>query len=166
MQATMSPEIGRRLEQARRLFRGPALAGGPIAQMSLPETSTESLAPRPKPTSRLAVALLEAADEVIVLLGGEAGVMEAGALEDSLLPLATRCPKSVTFDLIELRFISSMAIDVLVHFRRAAVPRGVLVHLAPDMRPEVRDVLQVTGVLDLFEDADDPRHAPAVTKIG
>ena len=92
--------------------------------------------------------------------------MEVGALEDSLLPLAGRCPKSVTFDLIELRFISSMAIDVLVHFRRAAVRRGVLVYLAPDMRPEVRDVLQVTGVLDLFEDADDPYHAPAVAKIG
>jgi anti-anti-sigma factor len=134
--------------------------------MSLPETSTESAAPRPKPTSRLAVALLEAADEVIVLLGGEAGVMEVGALEDSLLPLAARCPKSVTFDLIELRFISSMAIDVLVHFRRAAVRRGVLVYLAPDMRPEVRDVLQVTGVLGLFEDADDPHHAPLVAKIG
>src|SRR5262249_53683594 len=132
----------------------------------LRERRTQAPGTGPKPTSRLAVALLEAADEVIVLLGGEAGVMEVGALEDSLLPLAARCPKSVTFDLIELRFISSMAIDVLVHFRLAAIRRGVLVHLAPDMRPEVRDVLQVTGVLDLFEDADDPRHTPAVAKIG
>jgi anti-anti-sigma factor len=103
------------------------------------------------PTSRLAVALLEAADEVTVLLGGEAGVMEADVLEDSLLPLTRWCPNSVTFDLSELRFISGLAIGVLVSFYRAAVRRDIQVRIAPEMHPAVRDILLTTGVLKLFE---------------
>jgi anti-anti-sigma factor len=155
MQATMSPEIGGRLEHVRRLFRGPANEAWPIAPKSSPRTSIELSPLSPKPPPRLAVALLEAGDEVIVMLGGEAGIAEVGTLEDSLLPLSTWSPKSVTFDLTELRFISSLALSVLVDFQQAEFRRGVTVRLASDIQPNVRELLRITGVLELFSHVDD-----------
>jgi len=77
--------------------------------------------------------------------------MEADVLEDSLLPLSTWHPKSVTFDLSELRFISGLAIGALLSFYRAAVRRDIQVRIAPDVHPAVRDILLTTGVLKLFE---------------
>jgi anti-anti-sigma factor len=156
----MGPEIGSRLDDVRRLFRVSAHEDRPIAPTSSPVSSTELAARDSNRAPKLAVALLEAGDDVTVLLGGEAGTPEAGALEASLLSLSALHPRSVTFDLRELCFISSLAIGVLVRFRRAAVRRGVRVRLALDMPSEVRETMQTAGVFELFEVAGEPNHAP------
>jgi hypothetical protein len=57
----------------------------------------------------------------------------------------------VTFDLSELRFISSLAMGVLVAFRRGAVRSGARVCLAPDPHPAVREALDRAELLGLFE---------------
>jgi anti-anti-sigma factor len=155
MSTTEQLEIGSRLETLRRLFRVPAAGGHPTIPTSSPVSSTALTAPHAKPVAKLDVVVLEAADEVIVRLGGETGFMETTTLEASLRPLSARCPKSVTFDLIELRFLSSLSLSVLITFRRAAVRRGVRVCIAPDMQPEVRDMLETAGVLELFEVSGD-----------
>jgi hypothetical protein len=63
----------------------------------------------------------------------------------------------VTFDLSELRFISSLAMGVLVVYRRAAVHAGTRVCLAAGLHPEVREALDRAGLLDLFEVVEDPK---------
>jgi anti-anti-sigma factor len=97
-----------------------------------------------------------------VRLRGEAGFSEAGALEASLLGLAARRPASVTFDLTGLVFISSLAMGVLLAYRRAALRCGTRVGLVPDLHPAVREALDRAGLMDLFEAADDagPCAAP------
>jgi hypothetical protein len=87
----------------------------------------------------------------VVRLRGEAGVVEAGALEAALASLAARRPVSVTFDLSELHLLSSLAIGVLVAFRRAAVRAGARVGLAPDLHAAARAALTRAEVLGLFE---------------
>jgi anti-anti-sigma factor len=88
---------------------------------------------------------------MVVRLRGEAGVVEAGALEAALLRLAARRPAKVAFDLSELEFISSLAMGVLVAYRRGVVPTGGRVWLAPELRPMVREALSRAELLSLFE---------------
>jgi anti-anti-sigma factor len=161
MSTTTKLEIGSRLGTPRRLFRLPAPGGQPKAQTNSPVSSTVLAGPQTKPVSRLAVAVLEAADEVIVLLGGEAAAADARTLETSLRPLSACCPSSVTFDLSELRFISSLAMGVLVSYRRAALHHGVRVCLSSDMQPQVRDSLETAGMMELFEVVGEPNSAPS-----
>jgi anti-anti-sigma factor len=86
----------------------------------------------------------------VVRLRGEAGVPEASALQDCVLSLVARRLACVTFDLSELGFISSLAMGVLVTYRRAAVRAGVRVCLAADLQPAVREALDRVGLLGLF----------------
>jgi anti-anti-sigma factor len=117
---------------------------GPVSPPALP-------AKRPGPALRLEVEVLEKEEGVVVRLGGEAGVAEAGALEAALLRVAARRPACVTFDLSQLLFISTLAMGVLAAYRRAAVGAGVRVCLAPDLHPAVREALDRAGLLGLFE---------------
>jgi hypothetical protein len=57
----------------------------------------------------------------------------------------------VTFDLSELLSISSLAMGVLVAFRRAAVRTGARVCLASALQPLVREALHRAELLSLFE---------------
>ena len=106
---------------------------------------------RSKPARRLEVEVLEAGEEVVVWLRGEAGVAEAGVLETALMRLLTRRPACVIFDLSELRFLSSLAMDVLVDYRHATVLAGIHVYRAPELYPAVRETLHRVGLMDLFE---------------
>jgi anti-anti-sigma regulatory factor len=103
--------------------------------------------------------------DIIVRVRGDGGVPESAALGKSILHLSARRPASVTFDLKELRLISSLFIGVLVSYRRGAVRAGTRVCLAPDLQPLVREALQRTGVLGLFEtqvSGERPTPAPGL----
>jgi anti-anti-sigma factor len=65
----------------------------------------------------------------------------------------------VTLDLSELRFISSLAMGVLVTFRRSVVRTGGRVRLAEGFQPAVKEALTRAGLLDLF--ATDAGRAPS-----
>jgi anti-anti-sigma factor len=95
--------------------------------------------------------VLESAAGVTVRVRGVADFSEAGPLDASLTPLLARCSARVTFDLGNLRFVSSLVMGALATYRRAAVRRGVRVYLAPELQPEVRAALDRAGLLDLFE---------------
>jgi anti-anti-sigma factor len=97
------------------------------------------------------VETVELDGEVVVRVSGKAGFEEAGALEGGLVRVAARRPLLVTFDLSKLRFVSSLAMGLLVAYRRAFVRAGVRVRLAPDLQPAVREALQRAGLTDLFE---------------
>ena len=100
---------------------------------------------------RWKVEIHDTPEGMVVRLLGEAGVVEAGALEAALLRLAARRPEKVTFDLSELEFISSLAMGVLLAYRRGVVRTGGRVWLAPELRPMVRETLSRAELLSLFE---------------
>jgi anti-anti-sigma factor len=54
-------------------------------------------------------------------------------------------------DLSELRFISSLAMGVLVTFRRGVVRSGGRVRIGEQLQPAVREALSRAGIFDLFE---------------
>jgi anti-anti-sigma factor len=110
------------------------------------------------------VEVLETPQGLLVRLRGEAGIPEAGALEISLARLAARRPACVTFDLSQLRSVSSLALGVLAHYRRAAVRAGARVCLAPELHPAVREALERAELLGLFEPAGGPPLAEGKRK--
>jgi anti-anti-sigma factor len=97
---------------------------------------------------------------MVIRIKGEGRVDSAGPLLDALLAPAARRPAVVTLDLSELRFISSLAMGVLVGFRRSIVRSGGRVCLAEGLQPAVEQALTQTRLLDLFEAAGDARALP------
>jgi anti-anti-sigma factor len=100
---------------------------------------------------RIGVVAVEKDGEVVVRVSGEAVLATASALEAGLLRVAARRPPLVTLDLSQLGFISSLAMGVLVTYRRGVVRSGGRVRLAPDLQPTVREALERAGLIDLLE---------------
>jgi anti-anti-sigma factor len=96
------------------------------------------------------VVVSDLADGVLVRLQGEAGYLEAEVLDAALLPVRARHPALVTFDLSELHLISSLALGILVGFRRSAARTGGRVRLT-GLRPTVREVIERAGLTMLLE---------------
>jgi anti-anti-sigma factor len=88
--------------------------------------------------------------EVVVCLRGEATAAAARTIEFGLLRLAALRLPLVTFDLSGLHFISSLAMGVLVAFRRGLVRCGGRVRLHHVLCPEVREALERANLLELF----------------
>jgi anti-anti-sigma factor len=117
---------------------------------------------------RLKIEVHDTPEGMVVRLRGEAGVVEAGALEAALLRQAARRPAKVTFDLSELEFISSLAMAVLVAYRRGVIRAGARVCRAPELRPMVREALSRAELLSLFEvgSGAEPDAAPEPCATG
>jgi anti-anti-sigma factor len=107
------------------------------------------------------VAVSQTADGLVIRVKGEARVDCAGALLAGLLAPAARRPPVVTLDLSELRSISSLAMGVLVAYRRGVVRAGGRVRLAEDLQPAVREALARAELFDLFETCAAAGAAPA-----
>jgi anti-anti-sigma factor len=88
--------------------------------------------------------------EVVVRVAGEAGVRQAAELTAALLGPSAGRPALVTLDLAGLNFISSLAMGVLVSFRRGVVRAGGLVRLAPGLQEPVHEALERARVLALL----------------
>jgi anti-anti-sigma factor len=108
--------------------------------------------------SRLAVEVCELANEVLIRLRGEAGYLEAAILDAALMPVRARRPALVTFDLSELRFLSSLALGLLVGCHRSAARTGGRVRLI-GLRPAVREVIERTGLAMLLLEHDGAQAA-------
>jgi anti-anti-sigma factor len=106
------------------------------------------------------VAVSQTADDMVIRVSGEARVDSAGALLDGLLSPAACRPAVVTLDLSALRSISSLAMGVLVAYRRGVVRTGGRVRLAGELQPGVKEALARAGLLDLFETTADVEAAP------
>jgi anti-anti-sigma factor len=92
----------------------------------------------------------EAITDVVVHLAGEAGFRLAEPLMAALLGLSAQRSIRVVLDLSELHFLSSLAMGVLVTFRRGVVRRGGRVRLASTLQEPVREALDRAGLLALF----------------
>ena len=99
----------------------------------------------------LEVMVSQMSDEVVVRVKGEATVASSGALLAGLLAVAAQRSAVVTLDLSQLRCLSSLAMGVLVTFRRGVVRRGGRVRLAKGLPLAVQEALARAELLDLFE---------------
>jgi len=115
-------------------------------------------------TPWIEVGVIEAPGELVVLIAGEAGVEQATALEVALLRVSARRSPLVTLNLSRLRFLSSLAIGALVPFRRGVVRDGGRVRMLPRLQESVRESLERTGVMTLFELAGEIEAPGAVPK--
>jgi anti-anti-sigma factor len=113
-----------------------------------------------EPSSGVEVITGQAGGDMVIRVKGEAGARSAGALLDGLLVSAARRPALVTLDLSELRCISSLAMGVLVAYRRGVVRAGGRVRLAESLQPPVKEALARAEVLDLFEPTAGAGEAP------
>ena len=114
----------------------------------------------PEPSSGVEVITRQAGDGLVIRVRGEAGVRSAGALEAGLLAPSACRPVVVTLELSELRCISSLAMGVLVAYRRGVVRTGGRVRLAEGLQPAVRETLARAELFDLFETNADAGVAP------
>jgi anti-anti-sigma factor len=112
---------------------------------------------RPRQPARLETELADTEAGVEVRLRGHADVLEADGLEAVLLRLAARRPACVIFDLSKLESISSLAMGILVAYRRGATRAGVHVSMAANIHPAVRETLDRARLLSLFEATDDTK---------
>ena len=88
--------------------------------------------------------------EMVICIKGEATTSSAQTLEFGLLRPTAMRPPLVTLDLSELRFLCSLAMGVLVAFRRGVARWGGRVRLRPVFCAEVREALERAGLLELF----------------
>jgi anti-anti-sigma factor len=88
---------------------------------------------------------------MVVRIKGEATAECAGVLLDRLLAATARQLAIVTLDLTELRCISSLAMGVLVSYRRGVIRNGGRVRLAGGLQPAVEEALAGARLLELFE---------------
>jgi anti-anti-sigma factor len=97
------------------------------------------------------VSVSQSADGLFIRVKGEARVDCTETLLDGLLTYTACRPAVVTLDLSELRSISSLAMGVLVAYRRGVVRTGGRVRLAEELQRGVREALARAELLDLFE---------------
>jgi anti-anti-sigma factor len=96
---------------------------------------------------------------MIVRVKGEATFETAAGLLDCLCAASALHPAIVTLDLSELRFISTLAMGVLVTYRRGVLRWGGRVLLTQQLQPAVQEALARAELLDLFETAASPQKA-------
>ena len=107
----------------------------------------------------LSVNIYEAPGAVVVQLKGEAGIKAADGLQSPFQRITAARPPLVIFDLAELEFAASLFLGLLINFRRGMASQGGRVQMAC-VRPNIRELFQVTRLEELFEFADSVPPAP------
>jgi anti-anti-sigma factor len=110
------------------------------------------------------VSVREAPGELIIRVGGEAGVKQVSELAGALFGLSARRAPLFTLDLSGLRSVSSLALGALVAFRRGVVRAGGRVRLEAGLQEPVRESVERTGLLDLFGSPEEGQTASAHDK--
>jgi len=100
--------------------------------------------------SQLNVNIYETADAVVIRLEGEAGIRAADGLQVPLQRITGARPALVIFDMTELQVVASLFLGLLVNFRRGLVAQGSRIQMA-GVRPNIRELFQVTRLEELFE---------------
>jgi len=114
------------------------------------EVSPATGSQRPGAAAPLAVTVTDLAQGVIVRLEGAADLCTVDRMQSTLVRLIARRTPLAVLDLSGLTFLASLAMGVLVTFRRDMARRGGRVKLA-GVRPEVYHSMRRAGLTDLFE---------------
>ena len=138
-----APPAGKEKTMPEAVREGPELAKVEVAPDAQPS--------RPAPTpGALTVSLTDLAHGVVVRLEGSASFNHLDRLQLALVRLVARRTPLVVLDLSELTFIASLAMGILVTFRRDLERWGGRVRIA-GARPEIYEALQAAGLTEVFE---------------
>jgi anti-anti-sigma regulatory factor len=135
-----------------RWFFRPARCAAPAERAQVAEPPlpvTRALRPAAAP-SAVRVETDQTSDRLVIRVKGDAGVESSGALLGGLLAASALRPALVTLDLSELRSVSTLAMGVLVAYRRGVVRAGGRVVLDEVLQPAVYEALDRAQLLDLF----------------
>jgi anti-anti-sigma factor len=86
----------------------------------------------------------------VIRIAGEANCRAADRLQPAITPVLARRPRLVVVDLAGATLFSSLAISALVCLRRSLARWGGTTKLVA-VPPSVRETLEVTRVIELFE---------------
>jgi len=125
-------------------------AQGERGQVAVPPLPVPPAPRRSAAPSSVEVGAEETSDGLVIRVKGDAGVESSGALLAGLLTASARRPALVTLDLSELRSISTLAMGVLVAYRRGVVRANGRVVLEEPLQPAVYEALERAELLDLF----------------
>jgi anti-anti-sigma factor len=99
-----------------------------------------------------------------VTVVGEVDLATAPLLRDWLMGVLREQPPAVDIDLVGVTFLDCSAISALVAVRNAALDAGCRVWVSRP-QPIVCQVLEVTGLLDVFTAPIDQRHPLPATSV-
>jgi anti-anti-sigma factor len=122
---------------------GPELARVEVA----PDSQPSRAAPAPGP---LTVAITDLPQGVVLRVEGSASFNNLDRLQFALIRLVARRTPLAMLDFSELTFIASLAMGMLVTFRRDLGRWGGRVRIA-GVRPEIYEALRAAGLAELFE---------------
>jgi anti-sigma B factor antagonist len=95
----------------------------------------------------------------VVTVAGEVDIQTSPALEDQLASVVNQGHGSVVVDLSGVTFLDSTGLSALIGgLKRCQAVGGELRLVSP--RPNVRKVLEVTGLIDTFQVEDEAAAAP------
>jgi anti-anti-sigma factor len=100
--------------------------------------------------ANLDVEIDETPQMIVVRLIGNAGTRETERLQMALIPLMAKRPSLVVFDLAKLAYVASLAMGMLVNFRRGLARNGGQVKLAA-VPPLVLESFRAARLDELFE---------------
>ena len=83
-------------------------------------------------------------DACVVRLGGELDLYNAAQVRSALIEACARFPERIVIDLVEVEFIDSTALGVLIETRTKLPNRNGLLLAAPGL--ETRRALQISGL--------------------
>jgi anti-sigma B factor antagonist len=106
--------------------------------------------PRRPAGTGLDVHSTDLAQGVVVRLNGKVDMLTVDRMQSALGQLLARRVPLAVLDLSGLVFLASLAMAVLVTFRRDLLRGGGRVRLT-GVRPEIHECFRVTGLADLFE---------------
>ena len=98
----------------------------------------------------LGITMRREADSVVVRLKGHSTVDSSPDLRDCLVKVLSARPRFVTVDLTNVTYLEASGIATLIEALKTARHRGVELCLI-GLNDSVRQLLEVTGVLGLFE---------------
>jgi anti-anti-sigma factor len=123
-------------------------AGPELARV---EVAPDAQPSRPAPTQApLTVTITDLPQGVVLRVEGSASFNNLNRLQFALIRLVARRVPLAVLDFSELTFIASLAMGVMVTFRRDLGRWGGRVRIA-GVRPEIHEALQAAGVAELFE---------------
>ena len=132
--------------------------------MTVKSTMTmQTTATRRKRECKLAFHVERRSHFLLVAIQGEASFEQAEFLSAQLLRIPLEAYSLVVLNLAELTFLSSLAMGVLLEYRRGLCRRGVEIRLA-NVPAQVWLALELAGLRKLFETIDlpDPTRPPAM----
>ena len=97
------------------------------------------------------ISIQENGEKTIVMVGGYIDTPSTSEAEKALTPLLLHVDKDIVFDCIDLDFIASSGLRLILRILKNAKGEGHHAYIV-NMAPNIREAFQLTGFINLFEE--------------